>query len=70
METRFDWVKARVAEAKQAYPLITESVSTGVEKLVTGSFSERQLPAGELTTIAKNLIAEMVPAQQDAEAEQ
>jgi len=61
-----NWITGRITEARKRHPSVTESVSARMEELLSDQFSERQLSKTELTSIAKELIASMVPTPSDA----
>lgn len=63
------WVTAVLAEARATHPKVTESVSTRMKDLLSGGFSDRHLPKNELATVAKDLIARMLPPT-ESEAKQ
>jgi hypothetical protein len=48
--------------------LVTEAASARIESLLKGQLSDRQLTTTELTNVARDLIANMVPAPPKAEA--
>ena len=54
------WSTAAITKARQGSGAVPDALWTQVEALLRGKFSERQLPSGELTTVAKALIAGMV----------
>lgn len=64
------WIFARVSESRKHHPLVTEAVSTRIDKLLKGQLSEGQLTSPELTSVARDLIADMVPAPPKLEAKQ
>lgn len=64
------WITARIAEAHKHHTSVTEAVSAQMEKLLSGELSERPLSSTKLTSIAKALIANMIPAQSKTEAKQ
>jgi hypothetical protein len=61
-----NWITGRITEARKRHPSVTESVSARMEELLSDQFSERQLSKTELTSVAKELIASMVPTPSDA----
>ena len=69
MQTDIDWVRVRLAHAREACPLITEAVSDRVEILLKGQLSDHLLTQGELTATAKALLADMVSTPEKAEKE-
>lgn len=64
------WIRTAITGARRHSPDAPDAVWTQVEALLRGKFSERQLPAGELTMIARGLIADMVPPQPDVKGPQ
>ena len=70
MSNEVHWITARVAEARKRHASVTDAVSVRIEKLLKGQLSQRQLPAGELSSIAGALIADMDPASPKAETKQ
>jgi len=65
-----DWIATRITEARKRHPLVTEAVSARMDQLLKGLLSERLLPSTELTSVARALIADMVPAPPKAEVKQ
>jgi hypothetical protein len=61
-----NWITGRITEARKPHPSVTESVSARMKELLSDQFSERQLSKTELTSVAKELIASMVPTPSDA----
>jgi len=61
------WITAAITNARRLTTAVPSDVWTEVETLLREKLSERQLPAGELTLIAKALIEGMVPAPPSAE---
>ena len=61
-----NWITGRITEARKRHPPVTDSVSARMEELLKDQFSERQLSKTELTSVAKELIASMVPTPSDA----
>jgi hypothetical protein len=61
------WITAAITNARKVTAAVPGDVWTEVEALLREKLSERQLPAGELTLIAKALIESMVPAPPSAE---
>jgi len=57
MSNDVHWITAAITKARQHSPAAPDAVWTQVEALLRGKFSERQLPAGELVTVAEELIA-------------
>lgn len=70
MSNNVRWITARTAEARKRHTAVTEPVSARIEELLNGLLSERQLSPTELTSVAKELIANMVPASPKAETKQ
>ena len=65
-----NWITTRVANAREPHPSVTDAAAARMVQLLTGRLSEGQLPAAELTSVAKALIEDMAPAPPKAEAEQ
>jgi hypothetical protein len=61
-----NWITGRITEARKPHSAVTESVSARMKELLSDQFSERQLSKTELTSVAKELIASMVPTPSDA----
>lgn len=68
MSTDDYWITTRVNEARTRHRLVPESVSSQVAELLKGQLSEQQLSPKDLTSVAKALIADIVPAQPKADA--
>ncbi|HUV79359.1 MAG TPA: hypothetical protein VMW40_00805 [Candidatus Bathyarchaeia archaeon] len=49
---------------------MTDAVSIRMEKLLGGELSEQQLSTTKLSSIAKLLVVDMVPASSDTEAKE
>jgi hypothetical protein len=64
------WIATRITDARSVHPLVTEAVSTRMKELLSGTLSSRQLPQLELTNVAKALIADMLPAPAQPDAQQ
>lgn len=62
MSTDLDWITSMIAEARKTGIAVPDPLWTQLAGLVKGTLSERQLSSGELTTIARALIATMSPA--------
>lgn len=56
-----DWIKKRIEKAAGRHLLVTESVSSQLDQLLRGQLAERQLPRADLQSVAKDLLARMVP---------
>ena len=56
------WIRTRITEARAAHPLVTEVAFARMAELLNGQLSEQQLSHKDLTSVAKALIADMVPA--------
>ena len=70
MATDDHWITIRITEAQIGRPLVTERVSSRMAELLKGQLSGQQLSQGELTSLARALIADMVPTPPEAEAKQ
>ena len=68
MSTDDDWITTRITEARTLHPLVTEAVSSRIAELLKGQLSEQQLSHVDLTSVAKALIANMVPAPPKTDA--
>jgi hypothetical protein len=62
------WIAARIREARERSPLVTEVVSARMGDLLKGQISERQLSSGELATVAVQLLSDMVSVAPSAES--
>jgi hypothetical protein len=67
MPTDDVWISLRITEARKCYPLVTEAVVSRLDGMLRGRLSQRQLPRGELTSIASALIADMVAAPPESD---
>ena len=70
MPSDVQWIAARIAEARKDHDSVTDAVSIRMEKLLGGELSEQQLSTTKLSSIAKLLVADMVPASSDTEAKE
>jgi len=63
------WIGTRITEARICHPLVTEAVSYRMAQELKGQLSEQQLSQGDLTILAKALIADMdaTPPKTDSE---
>ena len=59
MATDDHWIGTRITEARECHPLVTEAVSYRMAQVLKGQLSEQQLSQGDLTILAKALIADM-----------
>jgi len=64
------WSTTRTAQAKALFPSITDVVSTRIDQLLTGAFSERQQTNTELKAIAWELLKANVPTPPKTETPQ
>ena len=64
------WIVTRVSEAQKHQTLVTEAVLARVRDLLKGELSDGQLTSAGLTSVASELIADMVPAPPGAGAKQ
>jgi len=62
-----DWITQRIAAAKADRPLVTQAVLARIEELLRGRLSEGEVSRGDLTTIAKDLLAKMASVPPEAE---
>jgi len=65
-----DWITSRITEARKAHPFVTQCVADRMEALLNAQLSDRHLSKTELTSVAQELIAGMVPVPPQAEAKQ
>lgn len=70
MPSDVQWIAARIAEARKNHDSVTDAVSVRMEKLLGGELSEQPLSTTKLSSIAKLLVADMVPALSDTEAKE
>jgi hypothetical protein len=70
MSNDVQWIAARIAEARKNHDSVTDAVSTRMEKLLGGELSEQPLSTTKLSSIAKSLLADMVPASSDTEVKE
>jgi len=70
MPSDVQWIAARIAEARKDHDSVTDAVSIRMEKLLGGELSEQQLSTTKLSSIAKLLVVDMVPASSDTEAKE
>ena len=70
MSNDVQWIAARIAEARKNHDSVTDAVSVRMEKLLGGELSEQPLSTTKLSSIAKSLVADMVPASSDTEAKE
>ncbi len=70
MSSDVHWITALIIEAQKRNPPVTNAVSARLSGLLKGQLSERQLPSGELASLARALIADMVPAPPKVEGTQ
>jgi hypothetical protein len=64
------WIRARIADARECHPSVTEAVLARLQELLKSKLSERQFSQMELESVAKLLIEDMAPASPKAEAKQ
>ncbi len=62
-----DWITQRIAAAKADRPLVTQPVLARIEELLRGQLSEGEVSKGDLTTVAKDLLAKMASVPPEAE---
>lgn len=58
-----DWIQVRVAKALEHAPVNTE-VADLLRESMLARMADRRLPAGELSKLAKELLAKLDPAEQ------
>ncbi len=68
MPSDVQWIAARIAEARKNHDSVTDAVSNRIEKLLSSELSEQPLSKTKLSSIAKLLVADMLPASSDTEA--
>lgn len=62
-----DWITRRIVAAMADCPSATEAVLARIEELLRGQLSEGEVSKGDLTAIAKDLLAKMASAPPEAE---
>lgn len=67
MSTDDHWIRTRITEVRTR-PLVTEAVSSRIAEVLKGQLSGQQLSQGDLTSLAKALIADMDPTPPKTEA--
>ncbi|MCX5800714.1 MAG: hypothetical protein NTX17_04935 [Candidatus Eisenbacteria bacterium] len=70
MPNEVRWIRSRIAEARKGHASVIEAVASRMEKLLSGGLSEQPLSLTKLTSIAKALIADMVPTPPKTEPKQ
>lgn len=68
MATNDHWIANRVAEARERDPLVTEAASERIAVALGDQLSEQQLSNADLTSLAKELISDMIPASPRSDA--
>ena len=68
MSTDDHWITTRVTEARTRHPAVTEAISSRMAELLKGQLRKQQLTPNELTGIAKEFIAGMVPPSPKTDA--
>jgi hypothetical protein len=61
------WIAARIVKCREGNDLVTDAVSVRMQKLLSDDLSEQPLSPAKLTSIAKLLVADMVPVSSCAE---
>ena len=61
------WVSVLINEVRISNPSATDGVLAQLELLLNGQISERELTQMDLKTIAKQLIADMIPKPPEPE---
>ena len=61
MSNDADWITAAITKAQQMGATAPDAVWNQLEALLNGKFSERPIPAGELASVAMQLIEGMAP---------
>ena len=56
------WAERRISDVRKAHPLFPDGASLILAEQLKGALTESSLTAGELTTLAKELIGAMLPA--------
>lgn len=60
MSNEDQWVRSRVIEIRANHPLVTDAVSTQMEKVMGGLLSDQKLSQAKLAALANSLLADMV----------
>lgn len=68
MPTDDRWITTRITEARTGHASVPEAVSRRMAKELRGRLRERQLSQKDLTSLAKELLADMVstPRKRDS----
>lgn len=61
------WIAAAIRKAQQQKSNAPDVIWTELETLLNGKLSQRPIPAGELASVAMQLIEKMETAQADKE---
>lgn len=64
------WITPQITKARKKHNSVTNAVSVRIEELICGELSEQPLSIVKLTSIAKLLLADMLPAASDTEAKE
>lgn len=64
------WMLAHIAKARKKHDSVTDTVCIRIEKLLGGELSEQPLSTAKLTSIAKLLLTDMLPAGSGTEAKE
>ena len=64
-----DWIRLRIAQAKADRSLVSQADLARVEELLRGQLSKGEVSRGDLTTLARELIAKMDPGPPEAEVD-
>lgn len=64
------WIAARIAKCRKNHDSVTDAVSVRMQKLLSGELSEQPLSTTKLTSIAKLLVADMVPVSSNTKAKE
>ena len=64
------WITARIAAARGRHTSITDAVAVRIDDLLNSELCEHRLSSRELKTVARALIADMVPASAKGDKKQ
>jgi hypothetical protein len=64
-----DWITPLIAKSKAGPILVASHLAGKLEELLRGPLGERELPKGELTSIAKELVASISAVRQQPKAQ-
>ena len=64
MADESDWIAAAITRARQQNPDGPEAIWTELQTLLKGKLSQKPVPAGELASVAMQLIEKMAVSQE------